>query len=515
MMRSARSRIVGWMLLLVAVALLCSVVVASRALSARADDLAHDELLHEADKFRSFGASEVASQYGTVDALLSRYLIDNLPDSYEAFFSVVDGQADARSRDVPNGRLDSQAAFVTQVATTSTAVTGWADSPAGRVRYISIPVTVQGDDRAGRLVVLEYRDVIAAPLTSAVRVFAGAAAVALPCAGGLGWFIAGRVLAPIRTVTDAAASISESDLRQRIPVRGRDDVAALAVTFNRMLDRLDTAFVGQRQFLDDAGHELRTPLTILRSHLELLDDDPASREANKSLVLDEIARMSRIIDDLLLLAKAERPDFITLGTVELADVTAEAMAKAQLLADRRWRLDALADVSISADRQRLTQALLQLAANAVTHTQPGDRITFGSELVPDAFGPRVQLWVADTGPGVPPEARDSIFDRFARGTATQHRDGAGLGLAIVRSIARAHGGDVRLADRGPGACFVLDLPALNARLNDSDLPDSDLPDSDVAAGGSEPPTGPPAVNPAPPASVATGLPTSVRNGPRP
>jgi signal transduction histidine kinase len=144
------------------------------------------------------------------------------------------------------------------------------------------------------------------------------------------------------------------------------------------------------------------------------------------------------------------------------------MAKARLLADRTWGLDALADVSFRADRQRLTQALLQLAANAVTHTQPGDRVTFGSEFSQEPGGPRVRLWVADTGPGVPPDSRDSIFDRFARGTGTQHRDGAGLGLAIVRSIARAHGGDVRLQDRGPGACFVLDLPAVQVRLNDRD-----------------------------------------------
>jgi signal transduction histidine kinase len=196
-------------------------------------------------------------------------------------------------------------------------------------------------------------------------------------------------------------------------------------------------------------------------------------------VLDEIARMNRIIEDLLLLAKAERPDFITLGTVEVADVTAEAMAKARLLADRTWGLDALADVSIRADRQRLTQALLQLAANAVAHTQPGDRITFGSEFSQEPGGPRVRLWVADTGPGVPADARDSIFDRFARGSGTQHRDGAGLGLAIVRSIARAHGGDVRLQDRGPGACFVLDLPAVQARLND---PDPAQPDDEHMAG---------------------------------
>jgi signal transduction histidine kinase len=456
------------MLLLVALALLGSVVVASRALSARADGLAQDELEHEADKFRAYGRSEVASQYGTVDALLSRYLIDNLPDSYEAFFSVVDGRPDGRSRDVPNGRLDRQSEFVSRIAATPDAVSGWAESPAGRVRYVSIPVTVQGDGRQGRFVVVEYRDVIAKPLTTAVHVFAGAAAVALLFAGGLGWFVAGRVLAPIRTVTDAAASISESDLRQRIPVRGSDDVAALAVTFNRMLDRLDAAFVGQRQFLDDAGHELRTPLTILRGHLELLGDDPARREESRALVLDEIARMSRIIDDLLLLAKAERPDFLAPSTVEVGDVTAEAMAKARLLGDRAWGLDALADVSVTADRQRLTQALLQLAANAVTHTQPGDRITFGSELAHDAHSPRIRLWVADNGPGVPPEARDSIFDRFVRGSGTQHRDGAGLGLAIVRSIARAHGGDVRLQDRGPGACFVLDLPAVDARPGDAD-----------------------------------------------
>jgi two-component system OmpR family sensor kinase len=125
------------------------------------------------------------------------------------------------------------------------------------------------------------------------------------------------------------------------------------------------------------------------------------------------------------------------------------------LAHRGWRVDEAADAVILADGQRLTQALMQLVANAVRHTGEGDRIAVGSRV----SGGRVRLWVSDGGCGVAPEERDRIFDRFVRGHDQRRTEGAGLGLAIVRSIARAHGGDVRLSDRSePGATFVLELP---------------------------------------------------------
>jgi signal transduction histidine kinase len=222
-----------------------------------------------------------------------------------------------------------------------------------------------------------------------------------------------------------------------------------------MLDRLQGAFTTQRRFLDDASHELRTPITVIRGHLEVMSDDPADREHTMTLVGAELDRMKRIVDDLLLLAKAEQPDFLHPGPVELAELTVELLATARVLGERRWRLDALAEETVQADGERLTQALMQLTENAVAHTRPEDLVAIGS-AVRDG---RVELWVRDTGPGVAADVRERIFDRFARADGFATREGAGLGLAIVASIAEAHGGRVRLESAvGQGATFTLDLP---------------------------------------------------------
>ena len=236
---------------------------------------------------------------------------------------------------------------------------------------------------------------------------------------------------------------------------GNDDVAQLARTFNTMLDRLEVAFLAQREFVDNAGHELRTPITVIRGHLELMGDDPRDREETRALVLDELARMNRMVDDLLVLAKSERPDFLKLEEVNLTELTVEVVAKARGLAERAWRVDETADATIVADGQRLTQALMQLVSNAVRHTADGQRIAVGSKV---SNGNAV-LWVEDSGSGVAAGDAERIFERFARGNDEGRTEGAGLGLAIVRSIARAHGGEVRLVGQdGPGARFELELP---------------------------------------------------------
>ena len=393
----------------------------------------------------------------------------NLPDSSEAFFSTLAGRAHHRSLGTPPARLDTDPEFVAEVSAATTPTYGWVDSDAGRVRYAVIPVRIgntPSQERAS-LVVLQFRDVMAKPLEDMARVLALVVVGALGMAAVACWLVAGRVLAPIRAVRTTAEQISETDLRRRIDVVGNDDVAHLARTFNTMLDRLEVAFVAQRQFLDDAGHELRTPITVIRGHLELMGDDPQDRVETTALVLDELLRMNRIVDDLLLLAKTEQPDFLTTGVVNLTELVVDVVAKARPLGDRRWRVDEVADAVVLADGQRLTQALMQLVANAVRHTGDGDRIAVGSQVEPD----HVRLWVSDTGTGVAPEDRERIFERFARGNDQRRTEGAGLGLAIVRSIARAHGGDVRLVDKpGPGATFVLAMPL---RTDPSSIPTDD------------------------------------------
>jgi signal transduction histidine kinase len=176
-----------------------------------------------------------------------------------------------------------------------------------------------------------------------------------------------------------------------------------------MLDRLQEAFAAQRQFLDDAGHELRTPITIVRGHLELLDPHDAQEvEQTVLLVTEEIDRMSRMVDDLILLAKSRRPDFLRRETVAVGELADEVIEKLRPLGEREWSVDERAPVTALLDRQRTTQALLQPGANALRHTSPGDTIAVGTRLA----GSRLRLWVRDTGVGVADEHQQRIFERF-------------------------------------------------------------------------------------------------------
>jgi signal transduction histidine kinase len=283
------------------------------------------------------------------------------------------------------------------------------------------------------------------------------AGLVLLVALGAAWISAGRLLRPVRELTESARAITESDLTRRIPVDGDDEIAELARTFNEMLDRLGSAFSSQRAFVDDAGHELRTPITIVRGHLELMDgEDPEDRQRTIALVTDELDRMARIVDDLLLLAKAEQPDFVRPEAIDLAALTEELLGKAQALGDRSWRLDGRGAGVLRGDPQRLTQAVLNLARNAVEHTEEGDEVALGSSRQDG----EVRLWVRDVGPGIARDDRERIFERFARGRDRPRRsEGAGLGLAIAQAVAAGHGGRVELDSApGAGATFTLVLP---------------------------------------------------------
>jgi signal transduction histidine kinase len=215
-----------------------------------------------------------------------------------------------------------------------------------------------------------------------------------------------------------------------------------------------------------------------------MGDDPDDRRETIALVTDELDRMARIVDDLLLMAKADQPDFVRVDTVEVADLTADLLAKARTLAHRDWTLDAAAVGEIQVDRQRVTQAVLNLARNAVEHTSTG-AIAIGSAWHADGL----HLWVRDEGPGVDAADRDRIFDRFARGAGPRRSDGAGLGLAIVRSVAEAHGGRVELESRqGEGATFTIVLPGRPPPPEPADIPTT--PDDGLATPDQADPTEP-------------------------
>ncbi|WP_258233888.1 sensor histidine kinase [Brevibacterium oceani] len=270
---------------------------------------------------------------------------------------------------------------------------------------------------------------------------------------GISAILARRLLHPVTELRQTAQSISGGDLSSRLATKGNDDIAELGHTFNEMLDRLEAAFETQRQFLDDVGHELRTPLTILGGHLETMDSsDVADVDETRTMLLDETDRMGRLVEELLILARAGRPDFVRFDTVDLRALVEESLAKAKGLGDRHWQLDVQETLSFSADRQRLTQALLQLAANAVGHTEAGQAIIFGARRDEDD----VHIWVRDEGSGVPEEIAAEIFDRFRRGST--EGQGFGLGLSIISAIAEAHGGTVVLDQTSVGAQFRMILP---------------------------------------------------------
>jgi two-component system, OmpR family, sensor kinase len=226
----------------------------------------------------------------------------------------------------------------------------------------------------------------------------------------------------------------------------------------RLEERLRRTLESQREFIDDATHELLTPLTIIRGHLELDLDDPIERAAAVKVVTDEVIRMTRLVDELRVLAHTRRPDFLEAEPLDAGTLVREVLDKVRGLAPRDWQLKSCRGVRVVGDRQRLQQALINLAHNAVQYTGVQDRIVIGAGL--DEQGAR--LWVADTGPGVPEAEHARIFERFAYGAGgRRHPNSTGLGLAIVSAIARAHGGQVELDSRpGDGATFTLVLPAV-------------------------------------------------------
>ena len=272
----------------------------------------------------------------------------------------------------------------------------------------------------------------------------------------LAWLVSQQLLKPVQNLALTARSISETDLSRRLEVQGTGELAELSRTFNAMMNRVQSAFESQRNFINDAGHELFTPLTIIQGYLEVMGDDPDERAATLALVMDEIDRMGRFANDLLLLAQAEQPNFLQLETINVADFTQEVFAKVSVLADRQWQLGSQGRGVMVGDRQRLTGALLNLARNAAQHTQPTDTIELGSTTL----GDNVRFWVRDTGEGIAPADQTRIFDRFARAANTYRKsEGAGLGLAIVKTVADSHQGTIELISQlGTGSTFTLVLP---------------------------------------------------------
>lgn len=377
------------------------------------------------------------------------------------------------------GLVDGRARYVSGVATTldlnegtflehmrqvsadGGAVIGTETLEGRELRYLAVPLRVDGSTQTGLFVVAIDTGERLADLRSAMTVYLWTAIVVVLVVGLAGWFVAGRLLLPLRQLRNTAARITAARitagaLDERIPVSGNDDVSDLTRTINDMIARLDDAFTAQRRVMNDVRHELATPLTIVRGHIDLIDsDDPADVRHSLGIVSDELERMSGLLTQITELADAERAAAHRPRPVDIGALTRTVFEKMRVLGDHDWQLGTVAEGTAVVDPGQLTQAWLQLADNAAKHCPPGTRITVGSSI----DGDRLRCWVADAGPGVPEAARERIFQRFGRTEASRGTAGSGLGLAIVQALALAHGGRVELDTAvGRGSTFTLVLP---------------------------------------------------------
>lgn len=298
--------------------------------------------------------------------------------------------------------------------------------------------------------------------------------IAIPAALLLGSFggllLANQALSPVDRITKAAEQIARGDLAERVPEPGKkDEIGRLAATFNHMISRLQAAFERQKQFTSDASHELRTPLAVMRGDIEIaLRRERSIDEYQRVLTsnLEEIIRLSRLIEDLLMLARADS------GRVELRCEPVELDHLCRQMADyiaplahqRQQELTYSSPqtaVTVNADLQRIKQMLLNLLDNAIKYTDPGGKIILGLKIEDK----QAVITVADTGRGIPEEDLPHIFDRFFRRSGNisdRSATGFGLGLSIVKWIVEEHKGQIETeSSSGEGTMFAVKLPLLD------------------------------------------------------
>jgi signal transduction histidine kinase len=325
-----------------------------------------------------------------------------------------------------------------------------------------------------------------------VLLVTSALGLALALAGG--WVLAGRALRPVDRVTAAAAAIATGDgtatsLSSRLQVPPtNDELSRLSATFNAMLDRLQASFRAQERFVGDASHELRTPLTAIRGNVDVLlrqvrldgrHLDPADLTTALDDIHRESDRMRRLVEDLLLLARADAdagsdPDKtapIRRELVRLDEIASEAVRSAEALASGQvLELEAPRGVEVDGDSDRLHQLVMILLDNAIRHTPSGGTIRVAVAATPDG---QARIAVRDEGEGIAPEHLPHVFERFYRADGARGRSsgGTGLGLAIAKAICRAHSGDISVTSApDQGATFLVTLPG--GRLTDADEPTS-------------------------------------------
>lgn len=329
---------------------------------------------------------------------------------------------------------------------------------AGNMRVLTLPIDYQGR-RVGTLRVADPLTPVEQAQASLRRTFLVVGVLALVLAVAVGIGLAALIAAPLRRMARVAGAAEGGDLSVRAgPVRAQGEVAVLSEALDHMLERLERAFKRQRDFVSDASHELRTPLAVLRAQVELLDreTDEARRHEGAATLLRRLDELNRLVGDMLTLASAEGGQLIEPHPIDLSEFFEDLRRDLPLFGERDFQVQPVAG-TLNADPDRLTQVLRNLARNAVAHTDTGDRVAVEAR----ALDSHLEISVSDSGPGIPPDQLEQIFERFYRLDHSRSRDagGSGLGLAIVRAIIEAHSGTIRAeSEPGQGATFRIELP---------------------------------------------------------
>lgn len=466
---TVRSRVTA---IIIAVTSLSMVVVGALVTAIQyndAIDTAYKRLDHSENEVRQFAERTTSAQGADYPDTSAEFVVAFLRQQFPFDNEGMAGFVDQKLSYHQGGagypiHTDDELIDIVAPLTTST-TTLWRDVSTSTNRFIILVVPVAvGDSPPAAIVFAHSIDDEIAPVWEFVRTFIMVSIVTVLLAGLAAWLITGRVMEPLANLRRLTTEISEHNLSERLPIDDQsDDLVEVSRSFNSMVDRMEAAFASQYQLLDDAGHELRTPVTIVQGHLDVMNpDDPGDVRETRDLALAELDRMKRLTNDLVLLAKTERPDFLNVEPVDIADLTSDVFAHVRQLGEREWILGPVARIVADVDPQRLTQAWIQLAANAVKFSDPGTSITISSAVrraqsPGTVSGNVLALSVADQGRGIDEGDLERIFDRFGRvDSAVQ---GAGLGLSIVRGIAQAHGGEVEvISTLGEGSTFSLLLP---------------------------------------------------------
>ncbi len=475
---SARWRIVGWIVLTTALSLLAVMVTLRSVLLTQVATQANHDIIQEVDEFTTFASEGVdpvtAAPFTSATAMLERYLTRQTPATGETLIGVTatdvlfsDNAADDAGETLAgdNARLQAILSHPQSSGVTST--------PQGELRWGRTSAQVGGE--TGTLVVGVFTRTAQERVARETLLLLGVAVGGLLLTAGMAWLASGQILRPIRDIGEVADRIDAIDLSARVPVEGRDDIARLAVTFNQMLDRLETSRKASQHFAAEVQRQLAGPRAQVARLLRVLADDQVPQD-ERALAAEQARRelesMQTSLADLELLSQADYPDFLTRRPVAAKDLIRHVVADAVALGDdRRWTWES-ADGIVHVDPGRVVRAMAQLTRNAYQHTTAEQPIHIASEVVGEPAEPTLRLWVATQGPALDQdEARAMLENYRTAGTGEEqsweHTPGMGLGLAVARAVADAHGGSAWVeSSQAGGTRFGLDLPSRPGQASD-------------------------------------------------